>query len=232
MGPTPGPSQASAQRGMGVTAGAFDFTFATPSKPSLKGKDKEKQRDVRPVGTVSGFGLEAFQTPRKEGNKREAGTAKKEGTPLRKVNPIAPMSDHRASVHSLPAALGKSIHVAKEEAGDPGTFKTPKKLTSLSSVHTPWTVPARLEPARPRTPDSGSLASKKRRLGDLEVHLPSTKGTDEKEDLGRRVALRQMGEGVKLEGVGTADADGKEDEREVGVGISPRKGKVKWTGRG
>lgn len=233
-------AQAPAKRAVGLTSGAFDFAFATPSKSSHKGKGKAVDKDETPLMPM-GMGMGVLQTPARVGVDQRSGPSRRElgeegRTPTisrETITPIREMSTStrtpRPSLLSVSAAHASMMggNVKKEES-----MKTPRKLTTLSSITTPWATSSNPRHDRPRTPDSTS--SKRRRLGDLEVHLPmGQKGKEEKEDLGRRVALRHMGEGVRLEGVGQIEDVGKDEgEKEVGIGISPRKGKVKWTGRG
>lgn len=248
MHPPPGgaaQAPAPTKRVSNLTSGAFGFALATPSKTSAKGKERAEgeRKDGQPMISMSGFGMGAFQTPRKEvvvkqeissafriggggGEGSRSAAGRDVGTPIRETSfrPIATLS-------SIPAALSKGLVSVKKEEGDDRSLKTPRKLTTLSSMSTPWSIQSRgLD--RPVTPDSSS-STRKRKLGDLEVHLPGAQPKkEEKEDLGRRVALRYMGEGVRLEGVVPEEIAKDDGEKEVGIGISPRKGKVKWTGRG
>lgn len=250
--PTP---QQPAKRAVNLTAGAF--SFATPS-PGSKGKrdvkGKGKERDGRSAGAMSALSAVGLQTPQPRGGqanvgggvevKREERTGggaaeKRDGDMRAMVTPIRELSRPPTAAGSSAIKLSSVIPlppttIAKKEREDERSTKTPRKMTSLSSFATPWGLPSRSGPNdRPVTPDHTSGSSKRRRLGDLEVQLPVQKVKEEKEDLGRRVALRYMGEGVRLEGVGQIEEVGKDEgEKEVGVGISPRKGKVKWTGRG
>jgi hypothetical protein len=254
MGPSAFPTpQQPAKRAVNLTAGAF--SFATPS-PGSKGKrdvkGKGKERDGRSAGAISALNAVGLQTPQRRGGqanvgggvevKREEGT---EGEAAEKrdmratVTPIRELSRPPTAAGSSAIKLSSVIPlppttIAKKEREDERPTKTPRKMTSLSSFATPWGMPSRSGPNnRPVTPDHTPGSSKRRRLGDLEVQLPVQKVKEEKEDLGRRVALRYMGEGVRLEGVGQIEEAGKDEgEKEVGLGISPRKGKVKWTGRG
>lgn len=211
------PTLPTARRVNPLTAGAFDFSFATPSPKSggNVNKGKGKARDIRSIGIPSGLDGGLFSTPDRQGSVKK----EKEGTPLRDID----------EGRSWRKGSGLIVDIKEEEDVKP-KLKTPKRMTALSSVSTPWILPTS---PRPDGPSDSSSSSKRRKLGELEVHLPTPKVKDEKEDLGRRVALRAMNEGVKWETI-PIEMEEKEDEaeKEIGIGISPRKGRIKWTGKG
>lgn len=210
-----------ARRSVNLSSAAFDFAFDTPCPPAQAGKTekgKGKAREYRPLGALGAFGSE-WATPIKE----------ERATPLRQLAPgvgegtIAGPStvDTRHGRNEVKTELDTVARAAAIPS------KTPRKLTELSSVTTPWT-------SRDRQADAGGT-EKRRRLSDLNVQVPSPKIKAEAgEDLRRRVGLQTVGDGVRLDEITVDDVDEKEStaEKEVGWGISPRKGRIKWTGKG
>jgi hypothetical protein len=135
-------------------------------------------------------------------------------TPLRSLN--TPTSHQPAR-----NALGHHAQAGDTSDG-PIAGPTPRKLTSISAL---------ADGVSPFQASKPPESNKKRRLGSIEFAIPPLPPPKPKPgDDARKITLGAAQSGVNLDDVEVEEK--REVEKEVGIGVSPRKGKVKWTGRG
>ena len=202
---------------------------------------RAKQTEELGAGAGEGPGVKVEQQSR-------------DGTPLRSIPPstssslsLPPAGQHAPRTPTPSSAFSsRNLHpptpsrLTEIKAEYTTPRKTSKRLSALSSFSTSPFLPDR---NRERADRSETPDSRKRKLGEIAYAIPAVpdrgwtaaKAKEIPPDV-KTVGLGAVNDAVRLEEIDMDDIEakrGKEEvEREVGVGISPRKGKVKWNGRG